>query len=83
MIQVIRNNCSELFDEHCKQMGLFLLRFNGSQGILRCRHTEKENTIKLLTSIEKINDKKVKIETVGTSGTVKALIKKHMKNFQK
>lgn len=81
MIQTIRSKCRELYDEHCKEMGLFLLRFNGIYGIVRTRHTEKENTIKLLTSIKKINNQEVEIKTLGTSGTIKALIKKHMKDF--
>lgn len=64
-------------------MGLFVLRFNGREGIIRCRHTEKENTIKILTSINMIDDKKVEIITLGTSGTIKALVNKHMNDFKK
>lgn len=59
-------------------MGIRLIRFDGSTGIIKCNHTEKENTIKLLRSIKKIISKDVSIETLGTSGTIKALIRKHM-----
>jgi len=59
-------------------MGLYLIRFDGDKGILKCNHVEKENTIKLLKSIKKISSKKVEIETLGTSGTIKSLVKKHM-----
>jgi len=59
-------------------MGIRLIRFNGKTGILRCNHTEKDNTIKLLKSIKKISSNKVSIETFGTSGTIKSLIRKHM-----
>jgi len=59
-------------------MGFYLIRFNNGKGILRCKHTEKENAIKLIKSINRISSIKVKIETVGTSGTIKSLIKKHM-----
>ena len=52
---------------------MYLIRYDGKKGIIKCNHIEKENTIKLLTSI-----KKVKIETVGTSGTIKSLIQKHL-----
>ena len=38
----------------------------------------KDTTIKLLKSIEKISNTKIKIITLGTSGTTKGLIKKHM-----
>jgi len=59
-------------------MGIYLTRFDGEKGIVRCNHIEKDNTIKLLRSIKNIGLKKVSIETLGTSGTIKSLIKKHM-----
>jgi RNase P/RNase MRP subunit POP5 len=59
-------------------MGLYVVRFNGEKGIVKCNHIEKENTIKLLNSIEKISSYKVSIQTVGTSGTIKSLLRKHM-----
>jgi len=61
-------------------MGIYLIRFDGEKGIVRCNHIEKDNTIKLLRSIKGIGTKKVSIETLGTSGTIKSLIKKHMQN---
>ena len=59
-------------------MGIRLIRFDDSTGIIKCNHIEKEKTIKLLRSIKKILTKDVSIETFGTSGTIKALIRKHM-----
>ncbi len=59
-------------------MGLRLIRFDGEMGIMRCNHLEKENTIKLLRSIKSVSSKKVEIETLGTSGTIKSLVSKHM-----
>ncbi len=59
-------------------MGLRLIRFDGEKGIMRCNHLEKENTIKLLRSIKSVSSKKVEIETLGTSGTIKSLVSKHM-----
>ena len=55
-----------------------MVRFDGIKGIVKCNHIEKENTIKLLKSIKKISSNKVNIETLGTSGTIKALIRKYM-----
>jgi RNase P/RNase MRP subunit POP5 len=78
MIREIRNQCRTLFEKDCKEMGIYLTRFDGKMGIIKCNHIEKDNTINLLTSIEKISTNSVKIETVGTSGTIKALIRKHM-----
>jgi len=77
MIHVIRKKCKELYKEKCKKMRLFLVRFDGNIGIIRCRNLEKENVINLLNLINEVNSKKVDIKTVGTSGTIKSLIKKH------
>ena len=78
MIEVINKKCEQKFKKSGREMCLNLVRFNGKQGILRCNHIEKENTIILLKSFNNILSKKVQIETLGTSGTIKALIKKHM-----
>ena len=59
-------------------MGIRLIRFDGEKGILRCNHIEKENAITLLKSIKEIDSEIVNFETVGTSGTIKSLMKKHM-----
>jgi RNase P/RNase MRP subunit POP5 len=61
-------------------MGIYLIRFDGVKGIVKCNHVEKENTIRLLRSINKISSRKVEVKTVGASGTIKALVKKHMSN---
>jgi RNase P/RNase MRP subunit POP5 len=67
-----------LFNVDCKEKGILLTRFDGTKGIVKCKHIEKENTINLLRSISKINSHKIKIKTLGTSGTIKALVRKHM-----
>lgn len=59
-------------------MRIYLTRFDGEKGIVRCSHVEKENTIRLLKSIDVISNQNVTVETLGTSGTIKALIRKHM-----
>ena len=81
MISEIRKKCRTLFNKDCAEMRVYLIRFDGETGIVRCGHIEKENTIKLLRSITAISDKDVIIETVGTSGTIKSLIKKHMNDL--
>lgn len=78
MIKVIRKKCKQLFGEKCNKERIYLTRFNGKKGIVRCKHTEKKDTIELLRSIQNISSHPVKVETVGTSGTIKSLIKKHM-----
>lgn len=62
-------------------MGIRLIRFEENKGIVKCNHIEKENTINLLRSIKKISSRKISIDTLGTSGTIKTLIGKHMTNI--
>jgi len=63
-------------------MGIRLIRFNGKHGIVKCDHTEKENTIKLLNSVDKVGFYRVKVSTIATSGTIRALVRKHMKKIE-
>lgn len=77
MIASLRAFCMQLFHCSLKEKKLYLTRFNGKQGILRCKHTEKESAISLLQSIDRINDRSVTIKTIATSGTIKTLLKKH------
>ena len=78
MIQEIKQQCEQLFSRHYRDMGIYLVRFDGVKGIVKCDHIEKDNTIKLIKSIDTVSSYKVNIETLGTSGTIKALIRKHM-----
>lgn len=80
MIGEIKTQCDTLFNKNCKDMGIFLIRFDGEKGIIRCKHTEKDNTINLLTSIKQISSNSVSVKTLGTSGTIKTLIRKHMES---
>ena len=58
-------------------MGIRLIRFDGATGILKCKHVEKEETINLLQSIDKVSSNKVKVSTIATSGTIRALLEKN------
>jgi len=78
MYNEIKQQCKNIFNENCESMGIRLMSFNGKKGILKCTHTEKENTIKLLNSIKKISLNEINIKTIGTSGTIKTLIKKYI-----
>ena len=80
MIRTIRKQCNHLFKKDCKEMGIRLIRFDGTNGILKCNHIEKEHAIELLTSIRAIASNKVNVSTIATSGTIRALIRKHMVN---
>lgn len=80
MIQSIQTNCYHLFHTSCKTYGMYLTRFTGKKGIVRCYHTAKTETITLLQSITQIENTLVSIKTIGTSGTIKSLLKKHFNN---
>ncbi len=80
IIYELGSQCKRLFKKDCKDMGLYLIRFNDDKGIVKCNHIEKENTIELLKSITNVSSQKVNIKTLGTSGTIKALTKKYMIN---
>jgi RNase P/RNase MRP subunit POP5 len=77
MISTLRSYCHNHFSCSLKEKNLFLTRFNGKKGIVRCEHTDKQETIILLTSIRQIDTKKVTVKTIATSGTIKSLVKKH------
>jgi len=80
MISVLRSQTTSLFHSSLKEKNIFLTRFNGKKGIVRCQHTEKQDTINLLQSITEINGKPVEVKTIATSGTIKSLVQKHDKD---
>ena len=68
-----------LFFVEIKAKRIFLVKFDKDTGIVKCKHTEKEATIEILQKIKTIGtDTEVEIKTLGTSGTIKSLEKKHM-----
>lgn len=80
MIMTLRLYCNNLYDRSLKEKKIYLTRFNGEKGIVRCKHTEKRSTIMLLRSITQIGTHLVTIDTIATSGTIKTLIQKHDTN---
>ncbi|MEE9150570.1 MAG: Rpp14/Pop5 family protein [Thermoplasmata archaeon] len=58
----------------------WLTIFEDNEGILRCVHTSKDETIDLLTSIKTIGREKmaIKVETLGVSGTIKKAKRKFL-----
>jgi len=79
VIKEIRDKCKYLFNKDCREMSIRLVRFKGNTGIIKCSHMERDNTIRILKSIQNISSEKVEVITVATSGTIHSLIKKHMK----
>lgn len=77
MITALRSKGYTLFGCPLKEKDIYLTRFNGKKGVVRCKHTEKEATITLLRSITQLADQSVIIQTIATSGTIKTLLRKH------
>ena len=51
--------------------------FTGLVGIAKCDHREVEGMVRALTSIDKIDGRPAKVETLVTSGTIKK-VKSHL-----
>lgn len=56
----------------------WLIMFEKGKGIVRCSHTSKDEVINLLQSVKGVGGKKVKIRTLGTSGTVRGARRKYL-----
>ena len=72
----IERTARNLYPKDVRNMRLKLVRFNGREGMLRCSHLYKNETIQLLYSMDKLENESIKIETVGTSGTIRSLNRK-------
>jgi RNase P/RNase MRP subunit POP5 len=78
LIKELNHCCQQIFKRESHEFGIRLIRFNGTIGIIRCTHRTKEQTIQLLSSLSTINTHKIAVTTLGTSGTIRALIQKHL-----
>ena len=64
---------------HIPRIPWVISLFNNT-GLIRCHHLDKQKTIDLLQSIKWIGtvENKVKIETLGTTGTIRSARKKYL-----
>lgn len=76
LLQALRQSTFELFLKNTKELGLWIVRFDGTTGILKCHYRETENVKQLLRSIKNIGTKPVIITTHATSGTIHGLTAK-------
>jgi RNase P/RNase MRP subunit POP5 len=76
LIQAIRQHTNNLFSKDTKELGLWVVQFDGTSGIIKCKNQEKEHTRELLESLKMVNSKPVSITTHATSGTIRALTNK-------
>jgi RNase P/RNase MRP subunit POP5 len=76
LLQSIRKDIRDLFFNNAKDLRLWLIQFDGTSGVIKCRSQEKEHVIHLLQSLKKIGGTPVRITTILTSGTMRGLTKK-------
>lgn len=79
LIQAIRQQTYDLFSKTSKELGLWVVQFDGNTGIIKCNYTEKEHTIQLLQSLKKIGSRSVTFITSTTSGTIRGITNKKRK----
>jgi RNase P/RNase MRP subunit POP5 len=79
LIQGLRQQTHDLFSKEIKELGLWVVQFDGTAGIIKCKYQEKEHTIQLLQSLKKIGSKSVTFTTYATSGTIRGITDKKLK----
>ena len=75
-LQELRRQSRHLFEKELNDMGLWLIRFQKTSGIIKCNYQEKEIVIRLLRSLKSIGSFNVEVTTQRTSGTIRRLTHK-------
>jgi RNase P/RNase MRP subunit POP5 len=57
---------------------LWLVSFHDSRGLVRSTNLEKEAAIRALNSLRAIAGESVVVSTLGTSGTIRAAVRKYL-----
>jgi RNase P/RNase MRP subunit POP5 len=79
LIQALRQQTHDLFSKEAKDLGLWVVQFDGAAGIVKCNYQEKEHTRQLLQKLKKIGSKSVTFTTYATSGTIRGILDKKLK----
>ncbi|MFO7872262.1 MAG: Rpp14/Pop5 family protein [Candidatus Undinarchaeales archaeon] len=80
IIHTITSSILQLFGEAgASETNVWLIDYNKEKkkGILRCSNKALTEVLGALTAITSINKKKASVTTLGVSGTIKKLKKKH------
>jgi len=56
---------------------LWLVEFDGTAGLVRTTNVEKDAAIRALNGIDTLAGERVRVTTVGTSGTIRAATRKY------
>ena len=57
---------------------MWLVGFEGTSGLVRTTNLEKDAAIRALNGIDAMAGQRVRIRTVGTSGTIRAATQKYL-----
>lgn len=63
---------------HALPRPLWLVDFEDPQGLARCTHLQKDETIAALRGLATIGGETVRVTTLGTSGTIRAATEKYL-----
>ncbi|MGA3199161.1 MAG: Rpp14/Pop5 family protein [Halobacteriota archaeon] len=70
-------------DVGVSKLGIKVVMFDGTKGLVRCRYQHVSELQATLASIGKIENNRVGVTVVGTSGTIKAAIEKYLQIDEK
>jgi RNase P/RNase MRP subunit POP5 len=70
----------EAFASYPQEARPWLVLWRGGKGVVRCAHVRKDDVIHVLRSIRRIGGREVRVETLGTSGTVRKAVRKYIQD---
>jgi ribonuclease P/MRP protein subunit POP5 len=70
-------------DVGVSKLGIKVIMFDGTKGLVRCRYRHVPELQAIFASIGKIENNRVRVTVVGTSGTIKAAIEKYLQMDEK
>lgn len=82
LVKEIMSSVSSLLgDVTASECDVKVLGFEGSKGIIQCTHTKVKETRASLTTLTRVNGKRVTVHILGTSGTIKRATEKFLQNM--
>jgi RNase P/RNase MRP subunit POP5 len=76
ILKAIRQNQKSFESDTETTLRLWIVRFDGVSGIIKCPRDAKDRLIHLLQSLEHIEGNPVHVITFSTSGTIRGLLQK-------
>ncbi|MDD1721655.1 MAG: hypothetical protein LUP95_06700, partial [Euryarchaeota archaeon] len=65
------------------EFSLRVVAFDGTKGLVRCDYRHVSEVQAILASIGKIRNNRVRVTSIGTSGTIQAAIEKYLQTEEK